>query len=201
MTKPAIFATLLVLSAAVVAAVWLTSDRPDGVASRVIAPQAFVKTVRPDRKRCVPYQIVPPGTREIQLTLGTFGQPVTAAVELDGSAGGRVLFSGKRVFREAQDVDIPIVPSAASEQVAEICIRNTGRYAFQVAGQPGVGLSVRFVGSENRTWAASAGEIAKRFSLARVSPFGSATLWVAVTLAVLALFLAVVLVIRVGSRS
>ena len=195
-----VFAVFLALVAGVAALGWLSGDQPDGVSSRVLAPQAFVKTVRPERKRCVPYQIVPPGTRAIQLTLGTFGRPVPAAVSLSGSGNGRELFTGKRNFREAQNVDIPIVPAPPREEVAEICIRNTGRYAFQVAGQPGVGLSVRFVGSSRSTWAGSAGAIAERFSVARVAPFGAGSLWVALALALLALALALFVVIRQGSR-
>lgn len=200
MAKPTIFAALLALAAAVGAIAWLGQDRPDGVPSRVLAPQAFVKTVRPERERCVPYQIVPPGTKAIQLTLGTFGRPVPASVALRATGNGRDLFSGRRRFREAQNVNIPIAPVPRREEVAEICVANTGRYAFQVAGQPGVGLSVRFVGSTRSTWAGSAGAIAERFSVARVAPLGAGSLWVALALALLALALALFAIIRQGSR-
>ena len=200
MVKPTIFAAALALLAIVAMLVWLATDRPSGVSSRVLAPQAFVEELRPERERCVPYQIVPPGTKAVQLTLGTFGRKVPASVSVVGRDGGRLVLSGTRRFREAQNVNIAISPAPRREQVAEICLRNTGRNTVQVAGQPGAGISIRFLGSRRDTWLKAAGAVAERFRLARVAPFGEATLWFALALSIVALALAILVVVRAGSR-
>ncbi|MEI7626272.1 MAG: hypothetical protein WCK06_09025 [Actinomycetota bacterium] len=168
---------LLVLSAGI----WLGRDGPDTAASSGSLPNVFVASLAPREELCRANQIIPPGADRVEMTISTFGRPVRASALIVGSSDQAVL-RGRRSFTEGQNVDIRFAPVSASERIVDLCIRNVGRTKFQLAGTPDGGVSVRFPVATRFTWLEVGGDIARRFQLARVAPFGAATLWIALAL-------------------
>ena len=175
---------------------WAASSRPAAPPFSGVAPEAFSQTVSPGERLCVPGQVVPAGAASIQLTLGTFGRPVKAQVAVRGESSRGVAFRGKRAFREAQNVDIPIRPAIEQETQVELCVLNQSRNAIQIGGKPGVGVSFRYPTADRPTWLESAGAMADRFRYGRVDPVGTAAMWIALALGLAAAVGSAVIVIR-----
>jgi len=200
MAKPILFAATLVALLALAAAIWLSTDGPDIPASPGALPQNFVAGISPTQRLCIAEQIIPPGAARIEMTLSTYGRPVVAAITVTGRAGDKLILAGSRRFREAQNVVVPVTPTANREQLATICLRNSGQAKFQIAGSPTSGPSLRYPGATQFSWTDIAGDIGERFQRVRVAPFGAATAWLALALALAAIVLAVGVVIRTARQ-
>ena len=194
------FSALSLVLVGVAAAIWLGRDGPDRPASSGVPPESFVTTLASGARRCVPNQIIPPGATVIEMTISTYGRPVKATVGLDAAGSGSAGLRGYKRFVEAQNVAIPISPVSHAERIVNLCIRNIGKAKFQIAGTEEGGPSVRFPTADKFTWIESSGEIAARFQVARVAPFGVATVWVALALALAGLLLGLVAVFKAVRR-
>ncbi len=200
MAKLTLFAASLVAVLALAAAVWLSTDGPDTPSSPGALPQNFIAGIGPGQQLCIADQIIPPGTARIEMTLSTYGRPLMAAIAVTGRAGDKLVLAGSRRFREAQNVVVPVAPTANREQLATICLSNIGHAEFQIAGSSTSGPSLRHPGATQFSWTDIAGDIGERFQRVRVAPFGAATAWLALALALAAIALGVGTVIRTARR-
>lgn len=198
---PVLFAVLLLLLSGVALGVWLAVNRGARAPVPGFAPEAFVVTVPPGGRFCQPGQIIPAGATGVQLTLGAFGRRRGTKVEVTGAESGKLVVLGRRSFSENQNVFVAFLREVGEEvRNAEICIRNVGRLPFQVGGKPGFGGSFRYPDATRKTWLESSGKIASRFRYGRVAPFGAATVWLLMLLALVAVLIGLVSVLRAAQE-
>ena len=174
--------------------------RPDRAPSPGFSPEAFLPTIDRGQSLCDPQETVPAGATGVELTLGAFGRKTGTAVDVVGVEGKRVVLRGGRRFEEGQNVFVPFASRVRRAQEADLCIKNVGRFPIQVGGKPGFGPSFRYPGADRESWLRSAPEVASRFQRVRFAPFGEASLWLFLAVALGSVVVGVSTILLVARR-
>lgn len=165
--------------------------------SNKLTPQAFVLVAEPGQEVCQP-ESVPDPTGSIRMTIGTYGRstpPVVATLRV----GRRVLARGVRRagWREGV-VELPLPVRRGVRARTRLCVRAAGPVRMALGGErvaPFARVGGRLVRARaavvfllpgERSWAASAGDIAGRFGYGRADLLGGHwALWAAAGLMLL----------------
>lgn len=184
----------------------LAESGPRLQGSNGVLPQIFAVSLDPGQRACAARQTVPAGARGVAVVLATYGRP-SATIGLDATAGGKKLFTGQGSFRQGEAA-VEISPAPRAVTAATLCVTNLSSGTIGLGGLSGLGsilidgkrsdsaITVLYPVSNKRSWLDQATVVAERFSHVRWAPFGAATLWFALLLALVAGGAAVVVTIR-----
>jgi hypothetical protein len=156
---------------------------------------------------------VPAGTGEVVVRTSTSqAGPLAASVR----RGGRVIAHGTRTAAyDSGDTAIPLASPVSRSARAVVCVRNGGAKPLGLAGTPaGTSPKVRIDGrpadalirieyraAERVSWWSRIGDVARRFADGKASWVGSATLWLALGLSLVAIVLGLVALWRGPRRA
>jgi len=194
----AAFGGLVGLAFVAALAVILATGGPGLAGSSGVRPDAFVVTLPPGQSACQAGQSLPPGASSAQLVVGTWARP-TGTIALRATKDREVVARGS-ITAPSGIVNVPIKPVSRGTEGVVLCLRNVGPGPIALAGRPDIGaisvtgrkatiaaaLSVLYPSSGDLSWTDQAGSIAERFSRVRWAPFGSATLWATLLVALMA---------------
>jgi hypothetical protein len=204
---PAGFA--LALAAALIAAglIHLAKTGPALAGSNGVPAQVYVTSLRPGESLCLDGQRVPARADRVQIWLGA-SATARGRFVIDGRAGGREVTRGSASPVSGQ-LTVPIRPVASSDRIVRLCLRNRLTVPVDISGRLGAGAaetsrhkavpglpSLVYTASARRSWLDVGGAIIGRFDHVRWSPFGGATAWVAIALALAAIVAGVTLTLR-----
>lgn len=198
MRGPGLLAAGLAAIVVLGALAWLGTHGSEVAGSNGIPARSFVVGLEPGGRVCTPVQRIPQRADRLQFVVGTSdGGP--ARVEVIGRREASVAVrGGGRVAAGLARVPIRVTASSAP---VELCIVNRGRRGIVLSGAEGDPAGTRvtpprgplrgvvalnYLDEDPPSWLSQASTIADRFRRVRVDPFGAATLWVALALAVAA---------------
>jgi hypothetical protein len=168
----------------------------------------------PGQQACQQHEPVPGGSGQLHVIASTAGKPAGPLVA-SVSVGGQTRATGRSASGFVDStVQIPLTPENGELSGAEVCVRNAGRAPVALLGQNAAGTEAAVVSgkrvsgsmrldwyeSKKHTRIAGAGDVARRYSFAKASFFGSWTMWVMLGLLLAASAAGIVLVARETGR-
>ena len=173
-------------------------DRPKQRVIRAnLQPPVAFSVIVPPRRRACQRELVPDGTGAIWLRAGTYGAPgPPLRVVISGSATSSITGRLRRGWLEG-DVTVPIPEVRGDRREARLCVTNNGSRRLALAGtnvaaassarvggrRSGGRMSLVYLEPSQTTVIATAPELVRRVSVVRDALPGSATLPLAVLLA------------------
>jgi hypothetical protein len=188
---------------------------PTGDNGRDIQLLAGVR-VLPGQQACQKHERVPADSGMLHVRASTAGKaagPLVASVIVRGQTLAKGTSPGGFVDSTVQ---IPVTPENPELSDATVCVRNAGRKPVALLGQnvvedqaavvsgdpspPHGSMRLEWFESKKQTRLAGAGDVARRYGLAKASFFGSWTMWVMLALLLAASAGGIVLVAREAER-
>ena len=162
-----------------VLALVLTDSKPRQSGSNYVAELEPVAQVEGDGARCQRGVVLPADTASVRLLLGTYGRP-TPTIVVRASDGGRTLTEGTlRGGGREGHVTVPLDPPVDSQTRARrVCVRVEGSGPTVLYGSGGT-VRLEFVRPGSESWLDILPVVARRFGYGKANPFGSALIWVA----------------------
>ena len=197
MKRQAAFAVALGLGLLAAGLVFLGDHGPATLGSDRVPPGVFVRTLAPGQRACLAGQSVPRGARSVQLVIGTYGRPSARLAVVGRRAGGAVVVRGGATTRTGV-VRLPVRVFGRADDGVILCLFNRGTGPVALGGSAAT-VSVVYPAMGGGSWLDEAGAVVRRFDHVRIAPFGRATMWLALILAIGAAAGAAALTIR-GAR-
>jgi hypothetical protein len=168
-----------------VLALVLTDSKPRQSGSNYVAELEPVTQVEGDGRRCQRGVTLPADTSSVRLLLGTYGRP-TPAVTVRATDGDRTISAGSLPGggREGH-VTVPIDPVGSQVVARRVCVEIEGSGPTVLYGSGGV-VRLEFLRPGSETWLDILPQVARRFGYGKANPFGSALIWVAAVVLLLA---------------
>lgn len=184
------------LAVAAGAAAMLLDTAPRLAGPSVVAPAQFVTELHPGSRLCQSGEALYEGTRALELTLGTYGEP-GPPVRIRASHDGRAVTQGTLDEGWAEGpIRIPLERPPSTTVAGEVCLSNEGRHRIAVAGEPadpsvglvldgtpqGARISLRSRLAGEPTLLSLADEVAERYGRGNASWLGGWTILLIVAL-------------------
>ncbi|MBN1528509.1 MAG: hypothetical protein JW895_05580 [Thermoleophilaceae bacterium] len=178
-----------------VLALVLTDSKPRQSGSNYVAELEPVAQVEGDGRRCQRGVTLPADTSSVRLLLGTYGRP-TPTVVVRATDRGRTITQGTlRGGGREGHVTVPVAPVDAQTRARRVCVEVRGSGPTVLYGSSGT-VRLEFLRPGSETWLDILPVVARRFGYGKANPFGSALVFVAGLLLLLAWVAAGRLLIR-----
>jgi hypothetical protein len=156
----------------------LTDSKPRQSGSNYVPEVAEVAHIHGDGERCQKGVLLPADTAQVRVLLGTYGKPAPA-VTVDARVKGRLVTTGTLPAGGPQGhVDVPLRLVRNTTPGARVCVRLNGTGTTVLYGASRK-VRLEWLRPGRDSWLDVLPVVARRFGYAKANPFGSALMWLA----------------------